>query len=223
MPSSGHTTRHRAWRLLVLAAILGFAVPSTSQLPARGLAEATIEELMNITVTTVSKKEQTLSSAPAAVYVITQEDIRPSGVTSLPEALRLAGAAAPLSLCVFGRDPFGDDLGRLALRRTVRSRPLTVTHIERAPAARVCHIVFLSAQEQRRTPIILQAIAGLPILTVGETPEFLNWGGAINFVLERDQVRFEINPQAAESVRLKISSKLLALARVVHVGSGGGE
>ncbi|MBZ5512065.1 MAG: TonB-dependent receptor [Acidobacteriia bacterium] len=90
MASSGYTTRHLAWRLSVLAAVLALALPSFPQRPARDLTEATIEELMNITVTTVSKKEQTLTSAPAAVYVITQEDIRRSGVTSLPEALRLA-------------------------------------------------------------------------------------------------------------------------------------
>jgi iron complex outermembrane receptor protein len=53
------------------------------------LTELSLEELMKIEVTTVSKKSQKLSNAPAAVYVITQEDIRRSGVTSLPEALRL--------------------------------------------------------------------------------------------------------------------------------------
>jgi len=90
MAFSEPTTRHLAWRLSALAAVLGLAVPSFSQQPARDLAEATIEELMNITVTTVGKKEQTLSTAPAAVYVITQEDIRRSGATSIPEALRLA-------------------------------------------------------------------------------------------------------------------------------------
>ena len=56
----------------------------------RDLTEISLEELMNIEVTSVSKKEQKLAQAPAAVYVITQEDIRRSGVTSIPEALRLA-------------------------------------------------------------------------------------------------------------------------------------
>jgi iron complex outermembrane receptor protein len=49
----------------------------------------TLEELMNIEVTTAGKKEQTLAQVPAAVYVITQEEIRRSGATRLPELLRL--------------------------------------------------------------------------------------------------------------------------------------
>ncbi len=54
------------------------------------LADLSLEELMDIKVTSVSKKEQTLSQAAAAIFVITQEDIRRSGVTTIPEALRMA-------------------------------------------------------------------------------------------------------------------------------------
>jgi iron complex outermembrane receptor protein len=56
---------------------------------ARDLADASLEDLMNIEVTTVSKKEQKLSQAAAAVYVITQEDIRRSGMTAIPDLLRM--------------------------------------------------------------------------------------------------------------------------------------
>src|SRR5450631_359719 len=55
----------------------------------RALADASLEDLMNIEVTTVSKKEQKLSQAPAAIYVITQEDIRRSGMTAVPDLLRM--------------------------------------------------------------------------------------------------------------------------------------
>jgi iron complex outermembrane receptor protein len=54
------------------------------------LADLSLEELSNIQITSVSKRAQRLSDAPAAVFVITAEDIRRSGATSLPEALRLA-------------------------------------------------------------------------------------------------------------------------------------
>ena len=53
------------------------------------LMELSLEELMNISVTSVSKKEQILFEAAAAIYAITQDDIRRSGVTSIPEALRM--------------------------------------------------------------------------------------------------------------------------------------
>ena len=61
-----------------------------AQLDTTDLTSKTLEELMQITVSTVSRKEERLSQAPAAIHVITQEDIRRSGVTSIPEALRLA-------------------------------------------------------------------------------------------------------------------------------------
>jgi iron complex outermembrane recepter protein len=51
--------------------------------------ELSIEQLMHIEVTSVGKKTQNLSDAAAAVYVITSEDLRRSGVTSIPEALRM--------------------------------------------------------------------------------------------------------------------------------------
>jgi len=54
------------------------------------LTELSLEELMNIEITSVSKKPEKLADAAAAVFVITQEDIRRSGVTSIPEALRMA-------------------------------------------------------------------------------------------------------------------------------------
>ncbi len=68
--------------LLIPTFVLSVEIPD--------LTEMSIEDLMDIEITSVSKKPQKLSEAPAAVFVITQEDIRRSGVTSIPEALRMA-------------------------------------------------------------------------------------------------------------------------------------
>src|ERR1700720_2964829 len=65
-------------------------VPSLAQGPApRDLSQVSLEDLMNIEVTSVSKKEQKLSQAAAAIFVITQEDIRRSGATNIPDLLRM--------------------------------------------------------------------------------------------------------------------------------------
>jgi len=58
--------------------------------PKTSAADLSLEELLNVEVTSVSKQPQRLYDAPAAIYVISNEDIRRSGVTSIPEALRLA-------------------------------------------------------------------------------------------------------------------------------------
>jgi len=63
---------------------------ASAQTPALpDLTKASLEDLMNIQVTSVSKKEQRLSSAGAAVFVITEEDIRRSGATNIPDLLRM--------------------------------------------------------------------------------------------------------------------------------------
>lgn len=74
--------------LLILAGI-SEAGDGSKSIP-KDLTELTLQELMDLTVTSVAKKEQKLSRAASAIYVITGEDIRRSGVTSVPEALRMA-------------------------------------------------------------------------------------------------------------------------------------
>ncbi|HEV3197438.1 MAG TPA: TonB-dependent receptor plug domain-containing protein, partial [Bryobacteraceae bacterium] len=69
--------------------VVSLAGGAEGQKAARDLTEASLEDLMNIEVTTVSKKEQKLSQAPAAIFVITQEDIRRSGMTTIPDLLRM--------------------------------------------------------------------------------------------------------------------------------------
>src|SRR4051812_40079481 len=57
---------------------------------AKEMADLTLEELAGIEVTSVSRRGEPLSAAPASIYVITNDAIRRAGVSSLPEALRLA-------------------------------------------------------------------------------------------------------------------------------------
>ena len=83
-----------SWPLLSLGMVLittsASALEPVSQPVMDELMELSLQDLLNMEVTSVSKKPQTLSDAPAAVFVITQDDIRRSGVTSIPEALRMA-------------------------------------------------------------------------------------------------------------------------------------
>jgi len=81
---------------------------------------------------------------------------------------------------------------------------------------RRCQIVFISSSEKRRLAEILMALQGSKVLIVGESDGFADSGGTIQLMLEQNHIRFAINTDAAESSGLRISSKLLALARVVH-------
>src|SRR5882757_8497369 len=75
---------------LALALILGVPISATAQIaPARDLTQFSLEDLMNVQVIAVSKKEQKLAKTGAAIFVITQEDIRRSGATNIPDLLRM--------------------------------------------------------------------------------------------------------------------------------------
>jgi iron complex outermembrane receptor protein len=75
--------------LAILTAGLAADARAQTRPPAPDLARATIEDLMNITVTSASRKEERAAGVAAAVYVITQDDIRRSGMTTVPDLLRL--------------------------------------------------------------------------------------------------------------------------------------
>lgn len=74
---------------MVLVGLLVFPVRSLAQGDAPDLSEVSIEDLMNIEITSASRKEQRLADVPAAAFVITQDDIHRSGMTTIPDLLRL--------------------------------------------------------------------------------------------------------------------------------------
>lgn len=131
------------------------------------------------------------------------------------------GPSAPLRICVFGEDPLDDALSRIVQGKTISGRAILNRSVESPAQAHTCHILFISRSERARVQQTLACVRDLPVLTVGDSADFLPRGGIINFVLEQDRVRFEINLAAAERQHLKISSKLLAVARIVNVDGGG--
>jgi iron complex outermembrane recepter protein len=83
-------TTMRPLFLTVILALWAVPVPAQQRDSAQALKHLSLDELMNVEVMSVSRRPERLSEAPSAIQVITQEDIRQSGATSLPEALRLA-------------------------------------------------------------------------------------------------------------------------------------
>ena len=126
------------------------------------------------------------------------------------------GPQDPVAICVMGKDPFGDSLDNVVRGETVNGRPLIVRRPRNPLETRDCQIVFLARAERAWQDEILSSLEGEGILTVGEDDGFLTDGGIIRFVLEENRVRFDINLAAAEANRLKLSSKLLRLARAMY-------
>jgi len=125
-----------------------------------------------------------------------------------------ADADSPVAICILGKDPFGRTIDELVQGEAANGRKLMVRRISQLPAPQACQVVFVegSAKDVAKT---LNGL-GRGVLTVGEGGSFLHDGGIITFVIENRRVRFDINQTAAESAALKLSSKLLSVARSIE-------
>ena len=120
----------------------------------------------------------------------------------------------PIMTCVLGHDPFGHWLPDTIEGHSVERHPLVIRRISKPSDATACQILFVAASEPRRTWSAIAESSRPGTLTIGESVEASDCA-VINFVLEQDRVRFGINIQAAELEKLRISSRLLDLAKTV--------
>ena len=123
---------------------------------------------------------------------------------------------APIQLCLAGEDPFGPLLEQTIQGKAAQGREMRIKRLKENEDLRACHILFVGPAEDKRLAQIMDRLNGASVLTVGETHNFTRLGGVITLGLEQNKVRFEVNLQSAERARLKVSSKLLTLARVVR-------
>jgi hypothetical protein len=123
---------------------------------------------------------------------------------------------APLVICIIGRDPFRSDLEAELRTRKVGDHPVEVRTLTSNDKPGACHIVFVPVTEKHQADRILRGVPASGILTIGETDGFAVLGGIINLTVEANQVHFEINRTAADRAGLKIGSKLLSNAKIVH-------
>ena len=130
-------------------------------------------------------------------------------------ATAFAGPEAPVRIAVLGDDPFAGALEAAVQGEKVRQRPLMIYRAQRVQDVGQCHLLFVSPSERAQLSAIISIFKGKPVLTVGDMPDFARRGGIINFYLEGQKVRFEINRAAAQQSGLKLSSQLLGLARLV--------
>lgn len=125
-------------------------------------------------------------------------------------------AKAPFVVGVVGRGPLGKELEQAFAGKVVKGRAFEVRRLTSDSDLRGCHILFFISSEKRRLRDYLEQLSGLPVLTVGESDEFLDQGGIINFLLKDKSVRFEINLKAAQAAGLKLDANLLKVAVAVR-------
>lgn len=136
-----------------------------------------------------------------------------------------ANPSRSFDICIIGADPFGGRLDTLVAGEQLEGKPVAIKHTVARNAAN-CRVVFLGASEESRSRAVLATLARWGVLTVSDMPDFLDHGGMIQFVLDGDRVRFEVNLDPAETAGLSLSSQLLKVASVVvrkPAGGGGGK
>src|SRR6266851_4455635 len=132
---------------------------------------------------------------------------------------------SPIVIGILGNDPFGTTLDRIVADKKISGRVISVKRVKWSKdfkELKDCNILFISSSEKEHIDSVVEAMKGLPILTIGDAPGFAKRGGIINFTLEDNKVRFEVNVEAAKHADLTISSRLLTLAKIVQQGAADG-
>jgi len=154
-------------------------------------------------------------------------------------AKAFADAQSPLVVGIIGEDPFGEVLaaqaeghrgarrlevrqfkGIMEFRAQVtpgrRQEELEARRRAKARKLRACHVLYVSQSEDAFLSQVLRTVRQANVLTVGDKPSFARRGGVIGFFEDDGRLAFEVNLAAAEAAGLKISSKLLTLAKVIR-------
>ncbi len=120
-----------------------------------------------------------------------------------------------LQIGILGAGPIDNPLMNLNGKK-VKGRVLEISKVEDLSEIIQYHIIFVNPSEIGQLRSVLDTLKNTGILTIGDMPGFAEECGAINFYLQGGKVRFEVNVEVAHREKLKISSKLLRLARIVN-------
>ncbi len=129
--------------------------------------------------------------------------------------------AAPVVIGVIGPESFVDILDDTVWGKTVRGRKLLVKRVKFekgkiVDGVRSCHILYISSSERDRAEAILRALDKASVLTVGDEESFASNGGMIGLALREGRIVFYVNHQVVKDAELKLSARLLKLARLVR-------
>ena len=125
------------------------------------------------------------------------------------------------AVCVLGRDPFGPILETILAGEAIDGKHMVHRRISAVEDAGNCRIVFISSSEESRLKETLAVLGKTSALTVSDISDFSVRGGMIQFVVEQNKVRFEVNLETAGKAGLVLSSELLKVAVRVRNSQSG--
>lgn len=130
-----------------------------------------------------------------------------------PAALR--DGDSPIVVGVLGAEPLAEELSRVVASRSSGGRPVSIRRFSIGDALGDLHVLFIGRPQGGRLASIVAGATGHALLVVTESDEGLAAGSMINFVVVDDKVRFDVALARAEQAGLRISARLLSVARKV--------
>jgi hypothetical protein len=118
----------------------------------------------------------------------------------------------PIIIGIVGRDPFGSTVDKIARSFKAKGRNVEIRRFTNSADITKSHVLFIPSSQQGNINKVQAALAGNPVLLVGNSPGFLEQSGSINFVMVGKKIRFDISRTNCQKAGLTISSKLLAVA-----------
>ena len=132
----------------------------------------------------------------------------------------LSAPDAPFTIGVVGSDAIADELGQVVATREVQGRRIAVRNLQPGDALEGLQVLFVGKSQAARLPELLAAAKEAPLVVVTESENALSHGSMINFVAVGNRVRFDVALPQAERRQLRISSRLLGVARRVVKAQG---
>jgi hypothetical protein len=132
-----------------------------------------------------------------------------------------AGTLAPdgaISFCVVGEMRVADALDALVKSHPLGDRRMVVQRVKADGGVRDCHVLYVQGLGTKPSLDLLQLLKGAPVFTVGDEESFAESGGVAAFFIDGSKMRFAVNLQSAQRAHVQLSSRLLALAKIVKDG-----
>ncbi|HIF92840.1 MAG: YfiR family protein [Myxococcales bacterium] len=123
---------------------------------------------------------------------------------------------SPVEICLLGSGDFSDVVTRVVSEKRVGNRSAAVRSIAKLELTSGCHILFSGHDLDTAHDDAVASLRGQSVFSVSDREEFATAGGISNFIGSESRIRFEINADAAKAAGLKVSSRLLRLAKVVR-------
>jgi hypothetical protein len=120
-----------------------------------------------------------------------------------------------LTMCVVGDGAVADALGQTIAGHAIDGHELIVAILKVDESASGCQLLYVSGAEIKRAAALLTGAMDGSVFTVSDADKFAESGGVAQLIVENDRMRFAINLDAAQRGRVHLSSKLLALAKIV--------